>query len=380
MKLKAFSIKQRGGMDDIRIYVSIIPALELVERCTIDRWTSTNPKGYQRMPQEGRFSDAKGSIVRYLMKEYGCFPTSILINIRGDLEFKLQEDMDWFQVGEIDITDKSLWLIDGQHRVEALKRAIDHNEYYESYPVIVSFMQLPKLFDELLLFYIVNRRQKSVPTDLAYRHLQTIMGEKGVDWLYAMEGKRGVSLGIAAGIVDILSENPESPWNGRINLVHETKSDVHIIPYKILIRSIADVLRDSIFQGMTQQELADLLIDYWTIIRNLYPEAYENPRDYSLLGTPGIDSMHRLFPIIYGRCAQRGIITRDAMRQYLVLLQEETNTHPNVDFRKLMTLKFWSKREGPLIALATSKQNISELYRNILRKLDIAVGSTPSLL
>ena len=147
-----------------------------------------------------------------------------------------------------------------------------------------------------------------------------------------------------------------------------------------MIRSIADVLRDSIFQGMTQQELADLLIDYWTIIRNLYPEAYENPRDYSLLGTPGIDSMHWLFPIIYGRCAQRGIITRDAMRQYLVLLQEETDTHPNVDFRKPMTLKFWSKREGPLIALATSKQNISELYRNILRKLDIAVGSTPSLL
>ena len=131
---------------------------------------------------------------------------------------------------------------------------------------------------------------------------------------------------------------------------------------------------------MSHQELAGLLIDYWSTIRELYHNAFENPRDYSLLGTPGIDSMHRIFPVIYGRCAQRGIITQDAMRQYLELLMEETQTHPSVDFRKPLTIRFWSKREGPLIALATSRQSLSELYRNILKKLDLAVGATPSLL
>jgi hypothetical protein len=87
MKIKAFSINQKGGLEGVRVFVSTMEALELIERCAIDRWTIDNTKGYQRMPEERRFSEGRGSIVRYLMKEIGCFPTSVLLNVRGDLEF-----------------------------------------------------------------------------------------------------------------------------------------------------------------------------------------------------------------------------------------------------------------------------------------------------
>jgi DGQHR domain-containing protein len=172
LKLKAFSINQEGGMEGIKIYVSTMAALDLIERCSIDRWTIDNTKGYQRMPEERRFSEGRGSIVRYLMKEIGCFPTSVLLNVRGELAFEEDDDLGWCALGELDIGEERLWLIDGQHRVEALKRAIERNADFEGYPVVVSILRLPKRFDELMLVYIVNRRQRSVPTDLAYRHLQ----------------------------------------------------------------------------------------------------------------------------------------------------------------------------------------------------------------
>lgn len=150
MRLKAFSIRQRGAREDINIFVSTVTAIQLIERCAIDRWTTENTSRYQRMPEESRFSERRGSIVRYLLKELGCFPTSVLLNVRGDLSFEETDDLGWCIPGELDIGDEKLWLIDGQHRVEALKGAVERNADYEEYPVIVSILQIPKRFDELM--------------------------------------------------------------------------------------------------------------------------------------------------------------------------------------------------------------------------------------
>ena len=369
MKLKAFSIKQKGGMEDIRIYVSSMAAIDLIERCAIDRWTIDNTKGYQRIPEARRFSEGRGSIVRYLMKEIGCFPTSVLLNVRGELAFEENDDLGWFALGDLDIGEEKLWLIDGQHRVEALKRAVERNADFEEYPVVVSILQLPKRFDELMLFYIVNRRQRGVPTDLAYRHLQRMIWEKGTEWLYELEGRRGVQLGLAAEVVDYLCEDSRSPWYGRIRRVAEPRLEEHIIPDKLMIRSVAEVLKEKTFEGMNVSDLADMLIDYWNAIMDIYPKAFEEPRPYTLLGTPGIFSLNRLFPAVYARCAKSGVVTKDGMRKHLGLLLVETPGHPEPDFRSPIEMAFWSKAKGPLIAISTNMSIIGDLYRHLLEKI-----------
>ena len=234
MRLKAFAIRQRGGRTQFEIYVSALPAYQLIERCAIDRWTPENTEGYQRLPDERRLSGGRGSAVRYLMKELGCFPTSVLLSVRGALSFESEYDLGWCDLGELTIgDDEKLWLIDGQHRVEALKRAVERNADFEEYPIIVSLLQLPKRFDELMLFYIVNRRQRGVPTDLAYRHLQRMLWERGAEWLYELEGRRGVRLGLATELVDYLNEDPRSPWRGRVRRVGEDRREEHIIHDKV---------------------------------------------------------------------------------------------------------------------------------------------------
>lgn len=369
MRIKAFSINQKGGLEGISIFVTTMSALDLLERCSVDRWTTDNTKGYQRLPLVKRFSEGKGSIVRYLMKEIGCFPTSILLNVRGELSFEEGEDMGWCTLGDLDIGDEELWLIDGQHRMEALKRAIERNADFEKYPVIVSILQLPNRFDELMLFYIVNRRQRGVPTDLAYRHLQRMLWEKGTDWLYELEGRRGVLLGLATEIVDYLCDDPRSPWYGRIRRVAETKTDDHIIQDKMMIRSVADVLKEKVFEGLPVSDMADLLIDYWNAIVWLYPAVFDESRHYTLLAAPGIYSLHMLFPYVYSRCVTVGVVNEDEMRNVLELLLTETPGHPEPDFRKAIDLEFWSKEHGPLLAISTNMKAIRELYRNIQTKI-----------
>jgi len=372
MKIKAFSINQKGGLDDVKIYVSSMKALDLIERYAIDRWTLENKRGYQRIPAVRRFSEDRGSIVRYLMKEIGCFPTSILLNVRGELSFEELEDLGWCTLGELNMGDERLWIIDGQHRLEALKRAVERNIDFENYPVVVSILQLPKRFDELMLFYIVNRRQRGVPTDLAYRHLQSMLWEKGVDWLYDLEGRRGVQLGLATEITDYMCDDSRSPWFGRIKRVAETRNEDHLISDKLMIRSLVEVLKDRVFEGFPVNELADMLIDYWNTILWLYPGVFDDSTKYTILGSPGLYSLHMLFPTVYSKCASAGMINEDGMRKVLGLLLVETPEHESPDFRKPLDLEFWSKEHGPLQAVTMNRNTIQQLYKNLNKKINLA--------
>ncbi len=372
MELMAFSITQRGGKEGFDIFVTVLPARELVQRCIIDRWTPENKIGYQRLPEQRRLSEGRGSVVRYLMKEMGCFPTSILVNVRGEVSFEGSTDMGWCSYGKLRIEDEALWLIDGQHRVEALKRAMDRNADFEGYPVIVSLLHLPQRFDELMLFYIVNRRQRSVPTDLAYRHLQRMLWERGTQWLYDLEGQRGVRLGLAAEVVDQLNGDQRSPWCGRIKMVGEVREEEHVIHDRQMISSVADIFKEKVFEGMPIRELAGLLMDYWNAIEKLYPEPFEEHRAYTLLGTPGVFSLHMLFPSIYARCVRSGVITEERMCNILSGLLMETPEHPSNDFMGPLTIDFWSREHGPAIAVSTNPQDVGELYRHLLTKIQLS--------
>jgi DGQHR domain-containing protein len=372
MELPAFRLTQKASDNTTSFFIATIPAIELVERHKLDRWTPGNARGYQRLPQEGRFIPRSGSIVRYLTQDMGCFPTSILVNVRGSLTYTMEQDLGWASIGKLEIDEKEkLWLLDGQHRVEALHRVMEEKIMFREYPVAISILHLPNRFEELMYFYIVNRKQKMVPLDLVYRHLQLMLKERGENWLQEFEGKKGLYRGKAAEIVDMLNDNPRSAWKGRIRQVTEVRRDEHVVRDKTMIKLIADILGTKVCARLTNEEAADLLVDYWNSINRLYPGAFADPRAYTLLGDQGVTSLHMLFPAIYGICMEGGIVTEERMTEILSKLRKETPDHSNPVFKAPIPLGHWSRDEGLLEFTKTDRASIRELYRNLLEKITV---------
>ncbi|HIE14071.1 TPA: DGQHR domain-containing protein [Candidatus Bathyarchaeota archaeon] len=139
-----------------------------------------------RPPLDRHLRLKKGSIVRYLLEEAGVFPTSVLLNIREKLDFEEKAQVaENIGYGVLKIPDNAiLWIIDGQHRIEALKRAEAEKPEFKEYPVPVSILSLQNRFDEMLLFHIVNSRQQRIPTVIAYRQLQKMYEKVKIEEQY----------------------------------------------------------------------------------------------------------------------------------------------------------------------------------------------------
>jgi DGQHR domain-containing protein len=382
MRVPCVKITQWGygkGAGNTDIYIGSVTVADL-EKATLDRWTRENKQGYQRAPSESRFGTGRGSIVRYLLNELGAFPTSILINIRGDMKFELKRKInDNVEIGEVTISDDDKpIIIDGQHRWEALKRASMRKPELKDYPLPVSIMNLKEKFEEMVHFYIVNSRQRKIPTDLVYRQLQ-IFSQKAVlggkDWLKdVILGPRERRAALASFIVDYLEEAPNSPFHDAIQYVGEEKEPHHLLRDFSLSRFISKILREKALSGIGPEKFAALLADYWSAIKELYPDCFEKPREYRLLKSTGIACYTYLFPSIFAYCAAEGNITKSRFVHYLSMLKEDVRSEElEMDFRIPIDESWWSMAHGPSIASGTSEKLFDDIVRNMARKIDIAI-------
>lgn len=366
MDVEAFRITQRGGAEGFEIYVSTLRARDLIDRCAFDRWGPENRLGYQRLPSANRLGDKRGGALRYLIREIGCFPTSILLNVRGEIGFNPEGEDGVSTRGRLDLGEEKLWVIDGQHRVEALRLAIERNADFEDYPVIVSIMRKPERFDELLLFYIVNRRQRGISTDLANRHLQRMLWERGSGWLYDFEGPRAVRVGLGSEVVDELYSNPESPWRGRIRRVGEPSEPGQITTDRVLAVAVAEALKEKTFVGVPVRDFASGLALYWSELFKIYPEAFSEPTGYVVVSPLGIRAFTLLFAHVYALSKERGPVTGETMAAILSGLTKETPAHNTRLFRQPMAIGVWVKGGK------TEEYSAGELSRSLAEKLRLS--------
>lgn len=372
MKTWVIKINQRNRYYSAIIFITTL-TLENIRQ--IAKYNIRNPKkgtGYQRQIDERRLRYGTGSPVKYLLDEEGTFPTSILLcarnkeKIRFEQKFKID---DYAEVGILYIDkDSELYIVDGQHRVEALNTVVrmGHKDFLK-YPLPVSII-VPEIrygdpyFEELRHFYIVNSRAKSVPTDLAMQLLYEMYKKFNLVKLMEIEGKRSALRGMAVEIVKKLNEiNENNPWYNKIDM----ESVMRPAPgYLTTLRPIADsltyIIEERSFRGMDTQTLAKTLADYWSAIRDVYPEAFQDPDSYTITASTGIYVFNMIFPTIYGKLlSQDKKITRDNFRKILNKLKKN-----EVEGREL-NAEFWHKYKGPGIARATSMKMIKDLAKQL---------------
>lgn len=280
---------------EVPIVTGFIPAGALIpDNFVVPHRDPRTGKGYQRLPQESRINE----LATDLRKGRVDIPTSVLLNIRN------REAKRAFKNGSLSLTqlgadgksvgyEPKFYVVDGQHRILALKRLIEEfdKELWSKYQIPFTCMLGATEDEEMDQFYIVNSKAKSVRTDLAFELLSKraedpevmeALVERGQDWkVHAMN------------IVKLLSE--ESPvWRNRIRFAAMEKGDT-VMPSASMVNSLKPVLNTAYFKALSADQQVSILDAYWRGIRDIIPEAFDEPSEFSVQKGIGVTVLHNLF-------------------------------------------------------------------------------------
>jgi len=314
MQVKAQRICQKG----VTFYLVKFRLGDLVDGETkfkVDRIDVSEETGYQRPLDPKRVNSVKN----YILEEEGLFPNSVQFNVRERMQFN-EEENGW---GTLHING-DLWLVDGQHRIEGLLAARNQDRTVLDFEIPAVILDGFSWHEEIKRFYKDNSTQVGVPIDVATRHLIKQERAQGIESIIGREEEV-----MALQVTDRLALHPDSPWYGRVQLSDQPKKGPgQVIAQKSLYRSLLPVMRLGELRGRyvsakddnakddVLEDISYLLKNYWHAIKEICPEAFQEPGRYLLQKTTGAYVMHLLFLPIFNRMSND--FSKDA---FLELLQ-----------------------------------------------------------
>ncbi|MGW8526984.1 DGQHR domain-containing protein [Nocardiopsis sp. NPDC055824] len=298
---------QRGT----RMLQAFADAITVSDHQEVDIFDPDTGEGYQRAPVTARVRKA----ARYYDEKKGRMPNPLLINVRkSDMdeervvvvvdddqtgyENAVLERGNWIGTGRIEFTeDLALWIYDGQHRASGLNQLLSNDQAdFEDFPVPISLTLGLDPGEEMREFYEVNTNAASVKTDLAWQ-LLTKMAEDDPELreMLAAEDKDWITRAYA--VVDEL-EKLEGPWQGRFQEANRRKSrgDGVTIPKPQFARSLKPVLDMPSFKRAGAETIAAVLNAYWSGIKQVMPEPFDDAQDFVLQKGNGAVALHRVLP------------------------------------------------------------------------------------
>lgn len=330
----ALSRTRRKG---IPLAVGVMSARSLTRKYAIPRRNHQEQTGYQRDVSKARVN----KLVSDLQTDRVDLPTAVLLNLRDfdpSLHLEQEEDQLRFVPG-----DSPLYVVDGQHRVAALDRLVHSNEEkWGGFQIPFSCMLGANEEEELEQFYIVNSTAKSVRTDLAFDLLKqraendpTVMKgiiESGQSW--KVDGER---------LCEALAKT--EIWRSRIRFPGEAKAGT-TINNSGMVNSLKSLLGAPYFGALPPEKQLKILDAFWRGLREILPEAFHDPTDYTLQKVTGVQVMHEVLisVIEYVRSVGDSLIEPTAYSEPLwdplENLQETT-----ADGKVVSGTNFW--RAGP---------------------------------
>jgi DGQHR domain-containing protein len=290
MKLTLQKVNQGSNAS---VYTGRIRVGDLISRYKIDHYEKVaNPKGYQRIPEPKRCI----SFANYIKAQHESgsplmIPTSILASTRCKLKTSPSPDgvsvVVEFKSGDF------LYIVDGQHRTEAFKYAMEdlgvsELEDFELPIVLIEGMELK---DEIQQFLSINTNMRKVRLDLA-NELLINLGVKVPD-----NKKHAI---LATKITNLLADGEcVSPWKDKLKPANgggrgywNTVLSFHT--------SLKPILSAQATSGLSEQKVAEQVGHFWTAISQLMPEAFSDSyAKYLVTKNNGFVSLHRVFIPVY---------------------------------------------------------------------------------
>lgn len=265
--------------------VGVMTAGELTKRYEIPRRDFRKRTGYQREVSISRVN----RLANDLRKKRVDLPTVVLLNLRDyKAGVHLVKDGDWHWFCP---NGSPLYVVDGQHRIEALARLVQENpEEWSNFQVSFTCMLGATELEEMEEFYVVNSTAKSVRTDLALDLLKqraesdpSIMDallETGESWKVE-----------AQALAEELAKTPM--WHGRIRFPGEPKGAT-TIGSGGMVGSLQDLLSNHFFGSIQRAQRLRILDSYWKGISEVLPDVFRDPSEYAIQKSTGVQVMHRV--------------------------------------------------------------------------------------
>jgi len=283
---------------------------QIAETSRISRDTTGKLIGYQRSEVRKHVQD----IIDYINSGSVIFPNSIILAMSSRIRFVKSRgpevDDGCAVAGTLEIPvpqngeTRPAWIVDGQQRVLALSKSNN-----KSLPVPVNAF----IADEVALqrdqFLRVNNT-KPLPRGL----ITELLPEVGTNLPSRMAAKR-----IPSAICEWLNTDARSPFKHLIRRTSTRDDETRqpVITDTTLINTIEESISSpagclypyrNIATGETDFEsIGQLLVTYWTAVRNTFPDAWGKPPEKSrLMHGAGLRAMGRLMDKIMPAVKSRG--------------------------------------------------------------------------
>ncbi|HUF54371.1 MAG TPA: DGQHR domain-containing protein [Dehalococcoidia bacterium] len=350
--LIAPAVRFRQKSADVNLYVTAIPLKDLLGRFDSDTYSSENPSGYQRPVTNSRLR----KISHYVRDEEGLLPTSVVLCIRQPHSANF-EAPDGGHAGTITISsDIPLWIVDGQHRLFGLQRAMvkDKAKWLADYELPVVIVDGIEAYEEMRTFHVINTRHKGVPTDVVDRHLETMREAEGLA-LIEREGERNYLRGRATTLTDILNSDPSSPWQGIIRMPGDPPRAEHMIRQHSMVTSLEPVLRDGFMKRVSDEEAAKLLLNYWNAATDIWRTAFDTPKEYVIQKPLGAGALHHIFPDVLEICRSEDDFSQARMVDTLSYVGRSAG--------------FWHTQRGHYMVRTTGSRAVKALAEYLRERL-----------
>jgi DGQHR domain-containing protein len=290
-----------SGEDNIPYFIGYISAKELVENYEIPYVSSEKKnEGYQRPPGTSRIK----AFAKIIASKKVDFPTLVLLNIRNEKAKNHLNDRTFSYIPNI---HGSLYAEDGQHRILALKHAIEYAIEQDNINLLdkLNNIQIPfgltiteSVLNEMIIFYDVNSNAKGVPANVKdlIQKKRVEAGDK--ELLKEMDSSGDSWKLIATDILEEVVLDYDNVWFKRIKFPNEKNIKSPNVGNFAMTKYLSNIINSNEAKMVSDKRSFSMEVfnAYWKGFELACPDAfYDNASKYSIQTAMGADVFMRLW-------------------------------------------------------------------------------------
>lgn len=302
----------RGERDT---FVGAVKFGDLVSRYQIPHRVHATDEGYQRKPSTSRVN----RLARDLLHRRVDLPTALLLSVRNQELYPRLDRSGRYILSIPEDTTKPFFVVDGQHRLEALKKVMkeDSEGDWDKFIIPAVIIFGADIGVEMDQFHVVNSNAKSISTDLALDLLKTRAKKDDAFRKYLEGAGEGWKI-VSQELTEKVSRR--GVWKGCIRFPNEPKAKT-LINSNSFVTSLRRALEQENFATYLPEQRTDIIEAYWKGIKMALPECFEEPASYNIQRTVGVYVLHYLLPTVLEYAVKFGNPVNDANSYYNLFAQ-----------------------------------------------------------